>query len=307
MLTTRRRPEGNRARHLGRPARRGDPRTRPRAPARLARRAARSADAAKANRCSTCSTAPGRRSRAPARASATTTRCWSSRTTRSTACCCAGCSACRCRGCGPSARRRPRSTCSKATDVDHLDVVRLNDCDAPHARCSAKRCIGRCDCRRMRTHAATRLARLHRAPASEVRSTWAWTACAKSRSAWASARPAEKVDHRRRHQRQGLDRRLHRGDRARRGLARRRLHLAAPAALQRARAHRWRDAGRRAPGRRLRGRRSRARRHAADLLRIRHAAPRCGCSTRSGSTWRSSKSASADAWMRSTSSMPTSR
>ena len=50
----------------------------------------------------------------------------------------------------------------------------------------------------------------------------------------------EEGHHRRRHQRQGLDRRLHRSDRARRGLAGRRLHLAAPAALQRARAHRRR-------------------------------------------------------------------
>ena len=106
----------------------------------------------------------------------------------------------------------------------------------------------------------------------QVHRRWVWSAYAKSPCGWGWARPARHVDHRRRHQRQGLDRRLHRGDRTRGGLEGRRLHLAAPAG---ATTSACASKGAMSPtmrwSRRSRQSRPRTRRDAADLLRIRHA------------------------------------
>ena len=216
------------------------------------------------------------RLRRPRRA---TTRCWSSPTTRSIACCCAASSACRCRGCGRFRQAPTTLNLLEGPDVDHLDVVRLNDC-THHTRVVRRSGASGAV---MPAHAhARRLAGVHRAPASASRSTWAWTACARSRARMGLGAAGEEGHHRRRHQRQGLDRRLHRSDRARRRLEGRRLHLAAPAApTTSACASTARDADDADAGRRLRSGRSGARRHAADLFRIRHAVPRCGCSQRS--------------------------
>ena len=126
---------------------------------------------------------------------------------------------------------------------------------------------------------ARRLARAHRAPASDRPidlGARARRARSPTRLGLALRLPGH---HRRRHQRQGLDLRDARGDPARRRLPGRPVHLAAPAALQRARAHRRRAGRRRGAGRRSSRRSRRARGDVvADLLRIHARWRSCGCS-----------------------------
>ena len=87
------------------------------------------------------------------------------------------------------------------------------------------------------------------------------------------------------------------------GLARRRVHFAAPAALQRAHPHRWRGGRRRHAGRAFERIEAARGRDPADLFRIRHAGRVAGVRAVASWTWPSSKSAWAAGSMPSTSSI----